>query len=360
VGLVAAGGRVMRPQRAGGIPITAFSGRRPGAGIFPGRARRNTLEPVLLRGERLVILHGRLRRAVGCGWAAIACLTGAGALGAGPPPFAVAVVTDLAGAGRLERESPGRRLAVLDTLQSGDRIGLLAGASAEIAFTAGSGSVLRLRGPGRFRIGEHGVQLIGAGASVERRDLAAAWRNVQIRTGLVGRASIALRGLAATQVRLREPIGGLAGAEPVRLQWDPPYGGHAGPWDYTVRLIDDQGKLLYEERAGDQSLVLPADLRLERNRDYLWTVQARDAQRRHAYGAAEFHRVAPEVEQRIDGLRQAVLAARRDPAQAESSAEEVLLAVAMDQAGLRNAAQRQLRELLPLRPALAPVLALQP
>jgi hypothetical protein len=48
-----------------------------------------------------------------------------------------------------------------------------------------------------------------------------------------------------------------------------------------------------------------------------------------------------------------VVRLRRDPERAESSAEEVLLALALEQAGLREAAQRQWQAVVALRPALA-------
>ncbi len=271
----------------------------------------------------------------------------------GPPYPSVAVVTDLHGPAHLRRGAERRLLAVLDVLQAGDQLQLDAAAAAELAFTAGSGSVLQLTRPGRFRVRDEDVLARDPAARVERRDLAAAWRGLRIRPGLVGRASIALRGLAATQVTLRAPLGGQDGADLQRLEWDRPYGHPAGAWDYTVRIIDDQGTLLFQARSQERSVALPASLEFERGRDYLWTVQAQAQGRDGVYGAAEFHRVAADVEAGLQALTQSVIALRRDPAQAESTAEEVLLALALEQAGLHAAAQRQWRALAPLRPALA-------
>lgn len=335
---------------------------RPLAGNSGSRGIPLTLENASVRLPRA--LHAILLSSCG----AFCMLAGGGiacsATAAGPavfaPAVAVAVVTDLTGRGKLHRNGQDGPLPILATLAPRDQLRLERGAVAELAFTAGTGSVLRLTGPGRFRVGEHDVKTRDAGALVERRDLAAALRNVQIRTGLIGRASIAMRGLPATRVGLRAPIGGVGAQTPLVLEWDPPYGGHSGAWNYAVRVIDDQGLLVYATEATGQNVALPESLPIERNRDYLWTVQARDADRRHAYGAAEFHRPAPEVEQRMVELTNVVAQARRDPELPESSAEEVLLAVVLEQAGLGDAAQRQLRALVPLRPALTRALAVRP
>jgi hypothetical protein len=124
--------------------------------------------------------------------------------------------------------------------------------------------------------------------------------------------------------------------------------------------VDGQGALVFTSQARERSVTLPAGLRLERGQDYLWTVQARAEGHRSAAGAAEFRRIAEDVEQRVREGTRDVVALRRDPAQAESSAEEVLLALVLEQAGLREAAQRQWQALVPLRPALAAARPLQP
>jgi len=274
----------------------------------------------------------------------------AGSRTAGP---AVAVVTNLSGPAQLRRAAERRSIAVLDVLQAGDQLQLQATASLELAFTAGAGCVLQLTGPGRFSVRGNDVLTRDPGARVERRDLAAAWREVRIRPGLVGRASIALRGLAANAVTLRTPRGGEDGPALQRLEWNQPYGHPAGPWGYTVRVIDDQGALMFLAQSQERSVSLPATLEFERGRDYLWTVEAHAQDHASAYGAAEFHRVAADAEDGMQALWQSVMALRRDPAQPEPVAEEVLLALALEQSGLQNAAQRQWRALAIVRPALA-------
>ncbi len=266
---------------------------------------------------------------------------------------AVAVVTNLSGPAQLRRAAGQRPLAVLDVLQTGDQLQLKAATSLELAFTAGTGCVLQLTGPGRFSVRGGDVLTRDPGARVERRDLAAAWRGVRIRPGLVGRASIALRGLAANAVTLRTPLGGEDAAALQRLEWDQPYGHPAGPWGYTVRVIDDQGTLLFLAQSQERSVLVPATLEFERGRDYLWTVEAHAQDHASAYGAAEFHRVAADAEDGMQALWQSVIASRRNPAQPEPVAEEVLLALALEQSGLQNAAQRQWRALATVRPALA-------
>lgn len=304
--------------------------------------------------------HERIARALRVGVAALSACALATPQAAAPGPSGaashpVAVVTDLGGRSQLQRPGAQRALAILDTLNANDPLELAAGAFVELAFTAGTGTVLRLTGPGRFRVRAADVHARDPGARVERRDLAAAWRSLHIRPGMVGRASIALRGLAATQVTLRSPLGGEDAAGLHRLEWDQPYGHPAAPWDYTVRLIDDQGMLLFVTQSQERSIPVPADLDFERGRDYLWTVQARAGDERHADGAAEFHRIPADVEDRVNEMMRVVLDLRHDPQQPESNAEEVLFALALEQAGMRAAARRQWRALRPLRPALADV-----
>jgi hypothetical protein len=293
--------------------------------------------------------------ALGCVLALAATAADAGPAGPG-----LAVVTDLSGNGQLLHAGAARQLVVLAPIGLRDAIRLERGATVEIAFLEGTGGVWQLAGPGLFRIAAGSVQTGDITAHLQRRDLAAVWRNARIRTDLAGRASIALRGPAATQVRLRTPMGGVAANAPIVLEWDPPYGGHEGAWQYTVRVIDDQGSLVYTSQEAQDRLTLPPQLPIEPSRDYLWTVQARDAQRRRAYGSAQFHRIADDVQQRIEPLLQAVVQARSDPARAQPSAEEGLLALALEAAGLHDAAQSQLRALAGVRPAWSAALVPPP
>ena len=94
----------------------------------------------------------------------------AGWCAAAPAPgLPVAVVTDLAGHVQLRRPAGHRALSVLDVLQPGDQLQLDVAATAELAFTAETGTVLRLIGPGRFRVRTGDVLPRDAGALVERR-----------------------------------------------------------------------------------------------------------------------------------------------------------------------------------------------
>ena len=281
---------------------------------------------------------------------------------AGPPAQQgpVAVVTDVDGKASICRSGHAHALAVLEALDRSDQLRLEAHARVEIAFTAGQGRVFSLSGPGRFALRADDVVGLDAGSRIVMRDLAGAWRALRIRPGAVGRASVSLRGVPGALFVLRSPVGAQLGNSVDELQWEQPFGLRSERWDYAVRVIDSQGSIIFSTRTHDTSVPLPRQRPWLREQTYLWTVEAIADDGRHTEAAAEFRIVDPGTEERIRALGRIVEQARSDAPGSSAIAEEVLLAMALEQAGLRNEADPKWRALAQARPAFGSLVLNRP
>ncbi|HXY22944.1 MAG TPA: hypothetical protein VEI29_09675, partial [Burkholderiaceae bacterium] len=197
-------------------------------------------------------------------------------------------------------------------------------------------------------------------ARIAVRDLAEAWRTVQIRPGLLGRASVALRGSSAQRLQVQAPIGVQLEEALDALRWRPPYGPDSQNWQYTVRLIDADGAVVFSVSTRATEVALPATLPWQREQPYLWTVQATADDGRRAESATEFRLVDRATQERMQHLAQIAQEAHALQPQADGTAEQVLLAIALDQAGLRSEADRRWRALATARPAFASFAATRP
>jgi len=278
-----------------------------------------------------------------------------------PRPAPIAVVTDVDGKAAVVRGGHRRDLLVLDLLERSDRLLLAAKARVEIAFFSDTPRVFLLSGPGRFTL--RSDTIIGADAAglVAVRDLAPAWRTLQIRPGLVGRASVALRGVSDVGLELLLPVGAQLDAALDTLRWSAPYGPAAEGWQYAVRLVDAQGAVVFSVRTRATEVALPARRSWLREQPYLWTVEATADDGRRARAAAEFRVVDQSTQERMGTLAQLAqqAQARLQGADARGAVEEVLLAIALDQAGLRSEADRQWRAVAARRPVFANALGAQ-
>ncbi len=287
----------------------------------------------------------------------------AGALapvGARAAPPAVAVVTDRAGGAWLQRAGRAESLAPLDVLYPGDRLRVAAGARVEIAFTGGAGRVVTLGGPGRFAVGADAVRSVDGAGRVQWRDLAAAWRALRIQPGAVGRASIALRGLRATDVPLRAPVGTQVADPPAALQWDAPYGRKGAPWDYRVRIVDPDGRQVYFAQTGGNRIALAPPPAWQRGVSYLWTVEALGSDGRRAVGRATFSLLDGDDQARLQSACAELARHRRNTPDGGPLAEDVLLALAYEQAGLPPQARQQWGAVARARPAWCAPAGAQP
>jgi hypothetical protein len=289
----------------------------------------------------------------------------------------VAVVTDVQGAARLLRQGRLSALAVLVPLAPGDELRLDAHASLELAYLAGPGAVYSLQGPCRCVLRAGGPGARAGDCAVQRRELADVWRSVRVSPGLVGRASVALRGAPGQRLRMRAPVGPQRGGAPGPLRWErwPANGADAGANAgvngdgaaagsdvYDVRVFDAAGQLLYSAQTRQTTLSLPPQATWSREEPYLWTVVATGPDGRRDEAATEFRLVGAPVEERMDALERALAQARLRASGAPGAAvqaEDVLFAMALDQAGLRDLADRRWHALARVRPAFGPIAAIR-
>ena len=176
---------------------------------------------------------------------------------------------------------------------------------------------------------------------------------LQLQPGMVGRASVSLRGVPDTPLATRSPVGGQRTDAIDVLRWEAPFGKRREHWSYAVAVIDAQGRPVFSATAADTFLGLPHDLVWRRGQSYVWTVAAVSDEGRRADGSAEFHIVSQDLEDRIGAVAAATAEAHRRLTDAGSLAEDVLFAVMLDQAGLRNDADRQWHSLALARPVFA-------
>jgi len=273
----------------------------------------------------------------------------------------LAVVTDIEGRVRVLHASRTRELRVLDVLERSDELLLSGAARAEIAFFSDSVRVFQLSGPGRFVLRDDAIASRDGAAGIAVRDLAAQWRTLQLRPGRVARASVALRGASGGGLEVLSPVGAQLDAGALdALRWNPPYGPDAAAWEYAVRLIDPEGSLVLATRTRQTTVALPVQQPWLRERPYLWTVEATADDGRRADVASEFALVDRATEERLLALSRIVEQARAQGTDGRGSAEEVLLAIALDQAGVRSESDRRWRALARQRPAFAAFVAQGP
>ncbi|HYA66146.1 MAG TPA: hypothetical protein VEE84_05630 [Burkholderiaceae bacterium] len=295
---------------------------------------------------------------------AMAALLGGASAAAEQPAMAsnapLAVVTDIKGDAALVHAGRRRGVLVLDLLERSDELLVSAKAQVELAFFSGAPRVFVLSGPGRFAVRADAVVSRDAAARIAVRDLAEAWRTVQIRPGMLGRASVALRGSSVRRLQAQAPIGVQLEEALDALRWNPPYGPDSQNWQYSVRLIDADGALVFSVSTRATEVALPTNLPWQREQPYLWTVKAVADDGRRAESATEFRLVDRFTQERIQQLAQIAQEARALQPQADGTAEQVLFAIALDQAGLRSEADRRWRALASVRPAFASFAAARP
>jgi hypothetical protein len=235
----------------------------------------------------------------------------------------VAIVTEVDGPVRIivhgQRGVPPE---VAGAVEQNATVVLDSGARLVLAYPR-QGSIYELRGPGRFVAGVDGVQARSGKGSLARRDLAAALRALRIRPeGTTLQGSAAMRGASALELQAEGPMGSQLARDAIRLCWRP-----LGPnWSYRVRLIDDDGAIVFEAQTDDAVMQLPATLPLQPDGLYLWHLVAQGPSGRSAEAAGQFRRVDAGTEQAM--LRAESALGHADPT------ERALYRIARQQHGL--------------------------
>jgi hypothetical protein len=204
----------------------------------------------------------------------------------------VAIVTEVDGSVRVVARGHTVRPDVADSVEDGAAVVLERGARLVLVYPK-AGTIYELRGPGRFVARADGVVSRAGASLLTKRDLIPALRALRIRpetTTLQG--SAAMRGASALQLQAEGPAGSRLGGEPMRLCWRP-----LGPqWLYRIRLIDDDGMVLFEAQTRNPAFELPATTPLQPGAAYLWHVLATGPNGQSAEAVGQFRRLDADSE----------------------------------------------------------------
>jgi hypothetical protein len=227
--------------------------------------------------------------------AAVACAV-PGAAGADCDCAApVAIVTEVAGAVRMLAQRRSTHPDLSDPVREGATLVLERGARIVLVYPAGA-SIFELSGPGRFVARAAAVEPRSGSGGLLRRDLVPMLRALRIHPeGTTLQGSTAMRGVSALELQAAGPTGTRLTRDPLRVCWRP----LGADWAYRVRLIDDDGMVLYEQQTRASALELPVTLFLPADAQYLWHVRATGPNGRFAEAAGQFRRLDADSEQAL-------------------------------------------------------------
>jgi hypothetical protein len=207
----------------------------------------------------------------------------------------VAIVTEVDGSARVLARGRALRLDVADPIERGAIVVLDPGARIVLAYPK-SGAIFELQGPGRFLAHVDAVESKTRSSLVARRDMASVLRALRIRPeGTTLQGSAAMRGASTLELQAEGPTGMRLARDAMRLCWRP----MGAQWLYRVRLIDDDGIVLFEAQTHDADFELPATLQLQASAQYLWHVLATGPNGRSAEAAGQFRRLDLDSEQAL-------------------------------------------------------------
>ncbi len=238
----------------------------------------------------------------------------------------VAIVTEVHGPVRIVAHGRSVPPEVADAVEQNAIVVLEGDARVVLAYPE-QGSIYELRGPGRFIARIDSVQAHAGKGRLARRDLATELRALRIRPdGTTLQGSAVMRGGSSLELQAEGPSGSQLARDPMVVCWRP----QGASWSYRVRLIDDDGTILFETRTDASTLQLPA-LPLQPNAAYLWHLIAEGPNGQSAEAAGEFRRVDVDTEQAMLRAESIVLAGA-DPT------ERALYLIARQQHGLAASA----------------------
>jgi hypothetical protein len=255
-------------------------------------------------------------------WPAAGCAQQAAMADATP----VAIVTEATGAFEILARGRPAPSEVAAPVQA-NAILVLEGDARVVLAYPGVGSIYQLQGPGRFVAQASGVERRAGPGSLSRRDLASALRALKIRPeGNRVQGSTAMRGIGGLALQARGPTGNQLAAEALLVCWRP----LGADWSYQIRVIDDDGQVVYEAHTNGASLQLPPARMMRAGGPYLWQVLARGPDGQSAEAVGQFQRLDASTEQALQQA-QSVLASG-------DATDRALYAIALRQQGLVPAA----------------------
>lgn len=211
----------------------------------------------------------------------------------------VAMITDASG--RIEAEADGTVIGVLAELEGGTKLRLAQGAIATVLYLA-SGEEFRLRGAGRYQIGDKAPTAL-QGAKPERHKLPVdAIPPVRVKPATVQQATIVMRSLGpGITVKLLEPVSVRVPEERPPFRWAPVTGAEI----YRVQVIDSAGQPVAEFEQKGEAGQLPEGVRLKTGEAYSWSVEARLANGRRLSRSADFAVLDADARMRLGRLQPA-------------------------------------------------------
>ncbi|HNQ56266.1 MAG TPA: hypothetical protein PKH27_01945 [Candidatus Desulfobacillus denitrificans] len=247
----------------------------------------------------------------------------------------IAMITDASG--RIEAEQDGAALGVLAELEGGAKLRLGAGAVATVLYLS-SGEEYRLKGAGRFQIGDKSPTAL-QGAKPERHKLPVdAIPPVRVRPASVQQATIVMRSLGpGTTVKLLEPVSVRILDERPAFRWAAVTGAEA----YRVQVIDSAGQPVAEFEQKGESAQLPEGTRLKPGEAYSWSVEARLASGRKLSRTADFAVLDADARARL---------ARLQPAAGAKFSDRVAYALMLERYEAFDLARAEWRRLHAERP----------
>jgi hypothetical protein len=169
---------------------------------------------------------------------------------------------------------------------------LAPGARVVLAYTEG-GWIFELQGDGRFVARARSVEVSGGGGQLRRRNLAAALRALKVHAdGPTLQGSVSMRGAGSPSLRARGPAGSHMRGDPIAVCWSPMGTG----WRYRVRLIDDDGRVVFEQVTRATRLAMPAPPPAGEAASWVWHVAAFASHGREAEQAGRFQWVDARTE----------------------------------------------------------------
>jgi hypothetical protein len=254
----------------------------------------------------------------------------------------VGLVTELNGAARIARAAgtdAGRTsgqatLALLDEIPGGATLSVERGATVVVSYTL-LGSAFELKGPGRFRAERDGVRALDGGR-VAARSYGAALQVARFAPGAAVQASIVTRGGDPGRLAMA-PKGPQLEASARTIRWR----ALGDEWRYRVLLIDADGDIVFAADTTQAEATVPSHVELKRGRTYIWTVTGSGPRSARDEASGKFELVDADTDRRYS----AALAALPQDASAQ-----VVLALSLEQTGLRQEAAHLWRSLAAASP----------
>ena len=211
----------------------------------------------------------------------------------------VAMITDATG--RIEAEADGAVIGVLAELPSGAKLRLAQDAAATVLYLS-SGEEYRLKGAGRYQIGDKAPTAL-QGAKPEKHKLPVdAIPPVRVKPATVQQATIVMRSLGAgVTVKLLEPVSVRVLDERPSFRWATVTGAES----YRIQVIDSAGQPVAEFMQQGEASQLPEGIHLKPGEAYSWSVEARLPNGRRLSRTADFAVLDADARSKLGRLQPA-------------------------------------------------------